>query len=124
MLAAFALLLQVWLPYAHHPRLAMELGPRAASYARLAALFGGELALCLPGTKKLSSLPAKAPPREPAPCPMCLALGLLGGIVPPAGGIVIASVRPAAPPDLVGRAPIVERLLNPTSRPRAPPVAA
>jgi hypothetical protein len=122
LLAAFALVIQIWLPWAHEPAVAMWTGsPR---YARMAAIFSGQLALCLSAAQRPSGVPAKAPAHELPPCPICLALELLGNLVPLAGAVVVECLRPIVPHGMIGQAPIVARAFNPVSQPRAPPVTA
>ena len=121
-LGAFALLIQVWLPWLHHPPIFQTGEPDG--YARAAAFFGGDLALCLGSeTQDRSDLPGKAPSHKPFSCPICRALHMLGSFVPPAVGVVMAAGPPGAVAvNAIGQAPILARTPDPTSQPRAPPL--
>jgi hypothetical protein len=121
MLAAFALLIQVWLPWAHQPAMAMPGVP--PQYARLLALFGDEPALCLAGVTKRAGYPAKAPSHQLSDCPFCPALHQLG-LVPSASTVVVAGVSPPSDHAGIAQAPIVARAFNPSPQPRAPPTIA
>jgi hypothetical protein len=120
--AVFALLIQICLPWAHQPAVAMRTG--APGYVRTPAILSAQLALCQAAAQKPSGIPAKGPAHELSPCPMCLALELLGNLLPPTDGVVVECLRPVIPHDMTGRAPLVARAFNPTSQPRAPPITA
>ena len=122
-LGAFALLIQVWLPWLHHPPVFQTGEPDG--YARSAAFFGDGLALCVRSdSQDRSELPGKAPSHKPFSCPLCRALQMLGSFVPPAGIVVAAGPPAAVVVDAIGQAPIIARTPDPTSQPRAPPLMA
>jgi hypothetical protein len=121
-LAAFALLIQVWLPWAQSAAMARQDVP--PQHARLVALFGDEPALCLAGVRNHAGDPAKAPSHQLCPyCPFCVGLHPLA-LVPPASTVVVAGVTPAGDRAGIARAPIISRAYNPTPQPRAPPATA
>ncbi len=125
LVGAMALLVQVWLPFVHHPVLTAAADPQ--SYARTAAFFGDEVALCSAQgapTSDQSGVPGKLPSHRLQPCPICQTLHLLGSVVPPTAGFVVAGPPPAVPAGAIGQATIVAHVLDPTAQPRAPPAMA
>ena len=122
-LGAFALLIQVWLPWIHHPPI-FETSDQDA-YARAAAFYGSDLALCLgAASQDRSDGPGKSPSHKPFSCPICRALHMLGNFVPPAAVNIAAGPPPASFVDAIGQAPIIAHAVDPATQPRAPPVMA
>ena len=120
-LSVFALLMQVWLPWGHHPAITVAGDPQA--FARAVAFFGDNLALCLEqgaNSQDHSGAPAKTP-QKPTPCPICQTLQLLGSLLVPSGAVVVDGPRLTDPVDATSHAPLLARTLDPTSQPRAPP---
>jgi hypothetical protein len=122
LLAALALLMQVWLPAVHAPLAVAR--SRAPAYARITAAFsGGRLALCLAGTKERSGSPLQAPAHRPLPCPLCFTAQDLESFIPPPAIAVAANLWLAGAPGFAAPAPIIARALDPAIQPRAPPLA-
>jgi hypothetical protein len=115
-LVVLALLLQVGLSSVHRSTMTIEQEPPA--YARLAALLGDELVLCLTA---VMDMPAKAMPHDLPPCPICLALQSGASLAPPGDAFVLIGTRPVLRRVLIGESPVGELALDPTGQPRAPP---
>jgi hypothetical protein len=121
-LGIFALLAQLSLPTVHHAAMAASAGQLIS--ARAAALFGGDVPICLtqqPDKPAGSGIPSQAPSHKVPACPICQTLHALGSLLPPAGIVIAEGPPPATTSDVLLRAPIIAHTLNPTSRPRAPP---
>lgn len=124
-LAIFALLMQVWIPWVHHPAIAVTTNQE---------IFGGPSSipafafpLCLAGgptDPDQSGLPDKQPTRKPGPCPICQTLQLLGHAIAPQSDFAILSPPPAALQVPLVAAAFVARPLQTSSQPRAPPLTA
>ena len=124
-LAIFALLMQVWIPWVHHPAIAVTTSQE---------IFGGPSSipafafpLCLadgPTDRDQSGLPDKQPTRKPGPCPICQTLQLLGHAIALQSDFAVLSPPPAASQVPLVAAAFVARLLQISSQPRAPPLTA
>ena len=122
-LAAFALLIQMWLPSLHHPAVATL--NVYQSDERAAVFFSDRLIICGVGVDEQdrSGTPGKLPsPQKLPPCPICQALQLLGGLLPPSRIIVLDAPAPNHfQRILVDQVLIDARSLDSAAQPRAPP---
>jgi len=122
--AVFALLIQVWLPWIHHPGISALADEPTHARAGI-AFVGGDFPICLAQRSSApdrSGDPTHTPSQKLPPCPICQALHMLGSFVPPTNAVLVEGPPSGDPGVITFWAPLIARTLASTSQPRAPPV--
>jgi hypothetical protein len=123
-LGIFAVLFQALLPLGHHP--ATMFAPTGGETADFERAFAEAMVLCTPAGPVHSGVPFDnhAPAHHPnlPPCPICLSMHTMGGLVPP--DTVNLTAQSFAHYAYLGNAarPVRTVSLNLGARPRAPPL--